>query len=69
MSKVKDDLKATNEFQSNLSSFNQEEDACLFGSIKLNRCWLNVNSFKGQILSNERQITELIDLCQFSPND
>jgi hypothetical protein len=25
MSKVKDDLKATNEFQSNLSSFNQEE--------------------------------------------
>jgi hypothetical protein len=69
MSKIKDDLMKTNDFKPNLSSFNQEEDACLFGSIKLNGCWLNVNSFKGQILTNERQMSELIDLCEFSPND
>jgi len=68
MSKVKDDLKATNDFKPYVSSFNQEETS-LFGSIKLNGCWLNVNSFKGQILTNERQMTELIDLCEFSPND
>ena len=64
MSKVKDDLKATNEFQSNLSSFNQEETS-LFGLIKLNGYWMNVNLFKSQILTNERQITELLKLCEF----
>jgi hypothetical protein len=70
MHQVKDDLKATNEFKPNLFSFNQkEEDTSLFGSIKLNGCWLNVNSFKGQILTDERQMSELIDLCEFSPND
>jgi hypothetical protein len=68
MSKVKDDLKATNEFQSNLSSFNQEETS-LFGLIKLNGYWMNVNLFKSQILTNERQITELLKLCEFSSND
>ena len=46
MSKVKDDLKATNEFLINESLFNQEETT-LSGSIKLSGCWLNVNSFKG----------------------
>jgi hypothetical protein len=70
MSKIKDDLMKTNAFRPNLSSFNQEEDAFLFGSIKLNACWLNVNSFKcSQILTDERQMSELIDLCEFSPND
>jgi hypothetical protein len=69
MNQVEDHLKATNEFKPNLSSFNQEEDACLFGSLKLDGCWLNVNSFKGQILTDEQQCSELIDLCEFSPND
>jgi hypothetical protein len=69
MSQVKDDLKATNKFKPNLSSFNQEEETSIFGSIKLNGCWLNVNSFKGQILTDECQMSELIELCEFSPND
>jgi hypothetical protein len=64
MSKIKDDLKATNGFKPNLSSFNQEE----FGSIKLNAYWLNLNSFKSQILKGERQMTELMKLCEFSPS-
>ena len=68
MSKIKEDLKASNDFKPNLSSFNQTETS-LFGSIKLNGYWLNSNSFKGQILTNERQISEFIDLCEFSSND
>ncbi len=52
MYKVKDDLKATNEFQSNLFSFNQEATS-LFGLIKLDGYWLNLNSFKGQILTGK----------------
>jgi BTB/POZ domain-containing protein KCTD9 len=32
-------------------------------------CWLNVNSFKGQILTNAQQYFELIKVCEFSPND
>jgi len=28
-----------------------------------------MDSFQGEIINNERQITELIDLCEFSPND
>ena len=70
MNQVNDDLKATNSFQPNKSSFAkkiQEEDACLFGSLKLDGHWMNVNSFKGQILTDERQCSELIDLCEFSP--
>jgi hypothetical protein len=35
----------------------------------LSGCWLNVNSFKGQILTDERQMSELIKVCEFSPND
>jgi hypothetical protein len=30
---------------------------------------LNVNSFKGQILTNAQQYFELINLCEFLPND
>jgi len=69
MTTVKYQLKTTKGFKPNLSSFNQEEDTSVFGSLKLDGYWLNVNSFKGQILTNERQMTELIDLCGFSPND
>jgi hypothetical protein len=65
---LKDYLKASNEFKSNLFLFNQNETS-LFGSIRLNGYWLNVDSFKGQILKDEQQCSELIDLCQFSPND
>ncbi len=35
----------------------------------MNACWLNVNSFKGHILTNEQQYFELIKVCEFSPND
>ena len=70
MKQVKVHLKASNEFQSNLTSYNQqEEETSLFGSIRLNACWLNVNSFKGQILTDEQQYFELIKLCEFSPSD
>jgi hypothetical protein len=69
INQVKDHLVATNGFKPNLSSFNQTEGDTSFGSLKLDECWLNVNSFKGQILTDERQMTELIDLCEFSPND
>ncbi len=40
----------------------------LFGLIKLGQ-YTNVDLFKSQILKGERQITELMDLCEFSPND
>jgi hypothetical protein len=51
MNQVEHQLKATNGFKPNLSSFIQkEEDTSLFGSLKLDGCWLNVNSFKGTIL-------------------
>ena len=65
---IKDHLEATNEFKPNLSLLNKGGTS-LFGLIKLNGCWLNLNSFKGQILTNERQSFELIKLCEFSPND
>jgi len=61
-------LKAANEFMPNLSSFQQNE-TFLFGLIRLNAYCSNMNSFKSEILTDERQITELIDLCEFSPND
>jgi len=53
----------------NLSLFNQKEETPLFGSLNLDGYWLNVNSFKGQILTDEQQCSELIRLCEFSPND
>jgi hypothetical protein len=68
MTKFKEDLKATNEFKPNKSSFDQKETS-LFGTIKLNGCWLNMNSFKSKILTDERQMSELIKLCEFSQND
>jgi len=61
MFKLKDDLMRANEFKPNISLFDQK-DKCLFGSIRLDACWLNINSFQGEILTDERQITELIDL-------
>jgi hypothetical protein len=67
MSKIKDDLMVTNDFQPNLYSFNQE-DTFLFGSIKLNGN-SNMNSFKSEILTGEQQSFELLKLCEFSPND
>jgi hypothetical protein len=68
MNQVKDDLNATNDFQPNLSSFQQNETS-LFGSIRLNAYWLNMNLFKSQILTGERQLVELLKVCEFSPND
>jgi hypothetical protein len=69
MSKIKDNLKATNDFKPNKSSFDQTETS-LFGSIKLNGCWLNINSFENsQILTDLKQSFESIRLCEFSPND
>ncbi len=61
-------MEATNKFKSNLSLFNQERDTSLFGSIRLCQ-YSNTNPFKSEILTDERQMSELIDLCEFSPND
>jgi len=66
---VKDDLKSSNEFKPNLSWFDQEEQTSLFVSIRLNSYCPNMNLFKSEILNGERQCTELIELCEFSPND
>jgi hypothetical protein len=41
MSKMKDQLKTTNEFKPNLSSFTKEEETTLFGFIKLDGYWLD----------------------------
>jgi hypothetical protein len=67
MSKIKDDLKVTNEFTPNLSSLNPKETS-LFGSIKLDGFWFCFSSFKSEILTNEQQCFELINLCEFSPS-
>jgi hypothetical protein len=69
MTIVKDHLEATNYFQPTFSPINQEEATSLFGSIKMNACWSNVNSFKGQILTSEQTFLQVIELCEFSPND
>jgi hypothetical protein len=69
MAKINDDLMETNFFMSNSSLFTkEEEDTSLFGSIKFGQ-YTNVDLFKSEILKGERQITELIKLCEFSPND
>jgi hypothetical protein len=65
IAKIKDDLMVTNDFKPNLSSFNQEET---FGKIRLNVNSI-INSFKSEILIGERQMSELIELCEFSPSD
>ena len=67
MKQVKYHLKATNDFQSNVSQFNQS-DTSLFGSIKLSG-YSNTNPFMSEILTDERKCSELIELCEFSPND
>jgi hypothetical protein len=66
ITKIKDHLKATNEFKPNLSSLNQNA-SYLFGSIR--SYGYSDISFKSEILTDERQMTELIDLCEFSPSD
>jgi hypothetical protein len=67
MNQVKEFSEETNRFQPNLSSLNHNETS-LFGLIKLSE-YSNMNSFKGQILKDEQQSFELINLCEFSPND
>jgi hypothetical protein len=67
MSKIKDDLKAKDEFQPNKYPFNSKETS-LFGSIKLNE-FSNTNPFKSEILKDEKQSFELIILCEFLPSD
>ncbi len=47
MNQVRDDLKASNEFRPNLSSFDQNETS-LFGLIKLDGYWLNLESIQEQ---------------------
>jgi hypothetical protein len=69
MNQAKDHLIATNYFQPTFSPINQAEATSLFGSIKLNACWSNVNSFKGQILKDVQEYFQLINLCEFSTND
>jgi hypothetical protein len=72
INQVKVDLKATNEFEPNLTLLNQESSSSLsssfFGSMKLNN-YSNTDLFKSQILTNEQQSIELLKLCEFSPND
>jgi len=60
-------LKATNKFKPNLSLFDQNE-TCFFGSIRLN-AFSSTNPLNSEILTDERQMSELIELCEFSPND
>jgi hypothetical protein len=69
MNQVKEFCEETNTFQPNSILFNQkEETSSLFGSLKL-RQYSDMNSLKSQILEGEQQCSELIKLCQFSPND
>jgi hypothetical protein len=68
MTKIKEDLKASNQFKPNLIPFNQNKTSC-FGLIKLNGYWLNTNSLKSEILTGEQQYLQLLKLCEFSPND
>ncbi len=70
INQVKVDLKATNEFEPNLTLLNQSSSSfssSFFGSMKLNN-YLNTDPFKSQILTGN-QPKELIKLCEFSPND
>jgi hypothetical protein len=68
MTKIKEFCEETNVFQSNSISFNQNEETSLFGLLILIK-YSNINSFKSQILEGEQQLVELINLCEFSPND
>ncbi len=51
-----------------MSSLNQEGDTSLFGSIRLD-VYSSRNSLKSAILTNQRHCLELIEMCEFSPND
>jgi hypothetical protein len=68
MNQVKDILKATNKFKPNLSSLNHNASS-LFGLIKLSEYCSNPNPFKSEILTDLEQYFDLIELCEFSPND
>jgi hypothetical protein len=68
MNRVKDNLEATNEFKPNLSLFNQKDTSSLFGLTKLNG-YSSRNPFKSEILINQQEYFELVNLCEFSPND
>jgi hypothetical protein len=65
---VKEFCEETNGFIPNLTLLNQEGNTSLFGSIRLYE-FTNMNSFKSQLLKGEQQLSELIKLCEFSPND
>jgi hypothetical protein len=67
MTKFKEFMEETNEFQLNLTSLDHE-DKFLFGSIKFS-LYSDKNSLKSQILEGEQQCSELLSLCEFSPND
>jgi hypothetical protein len=67
MTKVNDHLKEIHQFKPDLCVFNQNE-TLFFGSIKLG-LYSNMNSFKSEILTDLKQSVELINLCEFSPND
>jgi hypothetical protein len=67
MNKVKEFCGETNKFKPNESLFNQE-GASLFGSIRLFG-FSCMNSLKSQILKGEQQLSELLKLCEFLPND
>jgi hypothetical protein len=62
MNQVKDHFKEINEFQPNLSLFDQAEETSIFGSIKFNQ-YTNTNLFHSQILTDVKQYIELIELC------
>ena len=51
-----------------MSSFNQEGDTSLFGSIRLD-VYSNINSFKSSQILTGNQPNELIRLCDLSSND
>ena len=68
MAIVNELCEKTNEFQPNLTSFNQKEETPSFGSIRLS-LYSGLNSLKSEILKDERQSLELIKLCEFSPSD
>jgi hypothetical protein len=68
MSLVKEFLEKKNEFQPNSSLLYQNETSSLFGSIRLNA--MSLESFRNsQILISEQTFLQVIDLCEFSPND
>jgi hypothetical protein len=67
INQVKYDLRATNEFKPNSTLFNQNE-ASFFGSNVLYE-YLSMSLIKSQLLNGEQQLSELIKLCEFSPND